>query len=240
MNRLSKIGPIAATKECCTTRSRNAGAETCRVLGSNTMNRVYGAGEYRPDSSRCFNFPSSYSKEKSNEQTFCCSFFPCRARVYARSSGSISQICSNIYKDIPICPSMPPHFFSRHLFPAPSASVFPSPSVFASPVCLPFPVRLCEALRSNPVPDPVFVPWFAAVADSLTKTEAVWIASVADSLAKTERGSASSEGMARNNRLPHQIIIQVFPFWIHRLDQCQFLLSRTGLYLLLTNDYGFH
>ncbi len=72
-------------------------------------------------------------------------------------------------------------------------------------------------MRSNPVPDPVFVPWFAAVADSLTKTEAVWIASVADSLAKTERGSASSEGMARNNRLPHQIIIQVFPFWIHRL-----------------------
>lgn len=63
------------------------------------MKRVYGAGIYRPDSSRCFNFPSSYSKEKSNEQTFCCSFFPCRARVYARSSGSMPQICSNICRD---------------------------------------------------------------------------------------------------------------------------------------------
>ena len=123
----------------------------------------------------------------------------------------------------------------------------PSPSVFSS--------LSLRGFAKQSSPRSVFVPWFAAVADSLTKTEevwiasvadsltkteAVWIASVADSLAKTERGSASSEGMARNNRLPHQIIIQVFPFWIHRLDQCQFLLSRTGLYLLLTNDYGFH
>ena len=83
------------------------------------------------------------------------------------------------------------------------------------------PVRLCEALRSNPAPCSRPDPWIAAVEDSLAKTKGDWFAAVADSLAKTEIPRPSLRGFAKQSS-------PLFPFLSPGLPRSQTPSQRRG------------